>query len=327
MGKRIAEMNTASNLTSQNPLTGILLKCASVAVFTLMAATIKGTSESAGIPPGQQVFFRSFFAIPVIIAWLIWRRELRTGLKTFRPMGHFYRGVVGTAAMCLGFWALTLLPFPEVTAIGYAAPLLTVLFAAMFLGEEVRAFRLAMVALGLIGVLVILSPQLGISTQDDPDAQLRRTLGAVVTLAGAACAALAQIFVRKLVHEERTSAIVFWFSVTSTLLSLLTLPYGWVMPDPTTAALLVMTGLLGGIGQILLTSAYRAADASLVAPFEYSSMLLALLLGWFVFGEAPTRVMLAGAALVILAGILIIWRERNLGLERARQRKAMTPQG
>ena len=76
-----------------------------------------------------------------------------------------------------------------------------------------------------------------------------------------------------------------------------------------------------------MTSAYRYADASLVAPFEYVSMILALIIGWFVFGEAPTLVMLAGAALVITAGILIIWRERQLGLERTRQRKAMTPQG
>ena len=88
---------------------------------------------------------------------------------------------------------------------------------------------------------------------------------------------------------------------------------------------LVLAGLLGGMGQILLTSSYRYAEASLVAPFEYVSMLLALLIGWFVFGEAPTLVMLAGAALVIAAGILIIWRERQLGLERTRQRKAMSP--
>ena len=91
--------------------------------------------------------------------------------------------------------------------------------------------------------------------------------------------------------------------------------------------MLVAIGLLGGVAQILLTSAYRYADASLIAPFDYVSMVLALLIGWFVFAEAPTGAMLAGAALVILAGILIIWRERQLGLERNRQRKAMTPQG
>ena len=140
-------------------------------------------------------------------------------------------------------------------------------------------------------------------------------------------AALAQLFIRKLVQNERTSAIVFWFSFTSTVLGLLTLPFGWVMPDATTAALLVGSGILGGVAQILLTSSYRYADASLVAPFDYVSMLLAIAIGWYVFAEAPTPVVLAGAALVIGAGIAIIWRERQLGLERSRQRKAMTPQG
>ena len=311
------------NAPVESPLRGILLKCLSVTVFTIMAAIVKATSDGgAGVPAGQQVFFRSFFAIPVILLWLVWRHELSVGLRTFRPMGHFYRGIIGTAAMGLGFWGLQLLPFPEVIAIGYASPLLVVIFAAMFLGEDVRLFRLSMVGLGLLGVLIVLSPQLGMG-QGVPDYQ--RTLGAVVTLASACCAALAQIFVRKLVQQERTSAIVFWFSVTSTVLGLLTLPFGWVMPDAGTLALLVLTGILGGIGQILLTSAYRYGEASLVAPFEYVSMLLAVLIGWFLFDEAPTAPVIAGASVVILAGILIIWRERRLGLERNRPRKAMTP--
>jgi drug/metabolite transporter (DMT)-like permease len=91
--------------------------------------------------------------------------------------------------------------------------------------------------------------------------------------------------------------------------------------------MLVAAGLLGGVGQILLTSGYREADASVVAPFEYVSMLFALGFGYFLFDEVPTATMLFGALLVVTAGILIIWRERRLGLERARQRKAMTPQG
>ncbi|SMO97861.1 DMT family transporter [Paracoccus laeviglucosivorans] len=311
--------------TPPSPLRGIMLKCLSVLVFTVMASLIKATSESGlGVPPGQQVFFRSLFAIPVILIWLAWRHEIGIGLKTYRPIGHFYRGIIGTGAMALGFWALSLLPLPEVTAIGYAAPLMTVVLAAMFLGEEVRLFRLSMVGLGLLGVIIVLSPRLAAAGEG---LETREQLGAVVTLTAAGCTAMAQIFVRKLVQEERTSAIVFWFSVTSTLLSLLTLPFGWIMPDTGTFLLLVTIGLLGGLGQILLTSSYRYADASLIAPFEYASMLLALLIGWFVFDEAPTLVMLIGAVLVITAGILIIWREHKLGLERTRQRKAMTPQG
>jgi drug/metabolite transporter (DMT)-like permease len=288
-----------------------------------MAALIKSTA--AHVPPGQVVFFRSLFAIPVIVAWLAWRRELRTGLRTVQPMGHVWRGVVGTSAMGLGFAGLAYLPLPEVTALGYAAPLLTVVFAAMFLGEEVRLFRISAVALGLAGVLIVLSPR--VTALSDGAVETAETLGAMLVLGGAVFAALAQVFVRKLVLTESTSAIVFWFSATATLLSLVTLPFGWVMPDGREAAVLIAAGVLGGIGQILLTSGYREADASVVAPFEYVSMLFALGFGYFLFDEVPTATMLFGALLVVTAGILIIWRERRLGLERARQRKAMTPQG
>ncbi len=304
------------------PLRGIVLKILSVCLFVVMASLIKAVSDH--VPPGQAVFFRSFFALPVIVGWLIWQGDLRRGLHTQNPMGHFFRGLVGTAAMGLGFFGLGLLPLPEVTAIGYAAPLLVVIFAAMFLGEQVRLFRMSTVALGMIGVLIVLSPRLEVGSNP---MDMRETLGAVVVLGGAVCAALAQVFIRKLVQTEGTAAIVFWFSVTASLLSFCTLPWGWVVPAPREATMLVFAGLLGGVGQILLTSSYRCADASLIAPFEYTSMLLALVIGYAVFGEAPTLTMLAGAAIIITAGVLIIWRERQLGLERGRARKTMPPGG
>jgi drug/metabolite transporter (DMT)-like permease len=304
-----------------SPLRGILFKLGSILVFIAMAGIIKHTADE--VPGGQAVFFRSLFAVPVILVWLWWTHELRVGLKVADPMSHVWRGAIGTAGMACGFSALGMLPLPEVTAIGYAAPLLTVVFAAMFLGENVRAFRLGMVALGMVGVLIVLSPRL--TTLDPDQVTARESLGATLVLMSAVCTALAQVFIRKMVAYERTSAIVFWFSASATVLSLLSLPFGWVVPAPRTAALLVLAGLLGGVGQILLTSSYRHADASLIAPFEYASMIFALLIGYFVFGEVPTTIMLVGAAIVILAGVLIIWRERQLGIERSRQRKAMTP--
>jgi len=309
------------------PLRGIALKLGSVLIFIVMAAMIKATSEH--IPPGQAVFFRSAFAIPVIVVWLWMRHELATGFRVESPMQHFWRGLVGTCAMGLGFAGLAYLPLPEVTAIGYAAPLLVVIFAAMFLGEQVRAFRITAVALGLTGVLIVLSPRLTIVPGAAPldDAGHAAAFGAMLVLSGAVFTALAMVFVRKLVMTEKTPAIVFWFSVTATALSLITLPFGWVVPTWPEAALLVGAGLMGGVGQILLTSSYREADASVIAPFDYASMIFALLIGYAFFDEVPTLTMLGGAALVVLAGILIIWRERQLGLERARQRKSMTPQG
>ena len=301
------------------PMRGIALKLGSVLVFITMSALIKLSADH--VPPGEAVFFRAFFAIPVILVWLALRRELATGLRTQNPYGHLWRGLMGTSAMGFGFAGLAFLPLPEVTAIGYAAPLLTVIFAAMFLGEEVRAFRIAAVGLGLAGVLIVASPRLTI----DSSAGASEALGAMLVLFGAVFAALAQVFVRKLVDTEKTPTIVFWFSMTATLLSLLTLPWGWVWPQPLEWVTLIAVGLLGGIGQILLTSSYREADASLIAPFDYASMIFALVIGYVAFDEVPTLTMLAGASLVIAAGILIIWRERQLGLQRNRQRKAMTP--
>ncbi len=299
------------------PLRGILFKILSVMTFMGMASLIK--ASSVDVPPGQAVFFRSFFALPILFGWLALRGELRDGWKTKNPLAHVWRGLAGTMGMGFGFTGLGLLPLPEVTAIGYAAPLLVVIFAAMFLGEEVRAFRLSAVALGLVGVLIILSPRLSVGAE----AGSRETLGAVVVLMGAMMAALAHVFVRKMVATEATAAIVFWFTITSSVLALLTLPWGWAVPSPSVVLMLIMAGLLGGIGQILMTSSYRYADASLVAPFDYTSMLLALVIGYFVFDEVPTGTMLLGAGIVILAGVLIIWRERQLGIARAQQRKAM----
>ena len=298
------------------PLRGIIFKVMSVCMFMGMASLVK--AASVDVPPGQAVFFRSFFALPIILGWLAIRHELRDGWKTKNPMGHFWRGLVGTSAMGLGFTGLGLLPLPEVTAIGYAAPLLVVVFAAMFLNENVRAFRLSAVALGMVGVLIVLSPRLSVGASMNHS----ETLGAIVVLMGAVLAALAQVFVRKLVATETTAAIVFWFTLTSSAMALFTLPWGWVVPTWQIAVMLVMAGFLGGIGQIFLTSSYRYADASLVAPFDYSSMILALLIGYFIFDEVPTGTMLIGAGIVIAAGVLIIWRERKLGLQRAQQRKA-----
>lgn len=306
-----------------NPLKGIALKLIAVMLFIVMSSLIKAVSDT--VPPGQAVFFRSAFAIPVILTWLWWRGDLATGLRVVSPMRHFWRGFVGTMAMGLIFASLGLLPLPEVTALGYTAPLLVVVFAAMFLDEKVGVFRIGAVALGFAGVLIVLAPR--VTTLSGETVQTAQALGAVLVLLGATCAALTQIYIRKMVQSEQTSAIVFYFSVTSTVLSLLTLPFGWVMPDPTQTAFLVLAGLLGGTAQIFMTSSFRFADASVIAPFDYASMLFALAIGYLVFDETPTLTMLGGATLVVCAGIAIILRERHLGIQRKRARSVKSPTG
>jgi drug/metabolite transporter (DMT)-like permease len=157
------------------------------------------------------------------------------------------------------------------------------------------------------------------------EAGLAEVLGVALVLASAFCAAIAQVTVRTMVRTESTASIVFYFSVTATLLACLTAPFGWVWPSAQALAMLVLAGILGGLGQILLTSSYRFADVSVIAPFEYASILLAVGSGYLFFNEVPTVQTLIGSALVIFAGISIILREHWLGLRRGRARPAMTP--
>ena len=299
---------------------GIAFKLTSVFLFTIMASLIK--ASSASVPPGEAVFFRSVFAMPVIIGWLAFRGDLSTGLKVRRPMGHVWRGLIGVAAMGCGFAALGLLPLPEVTVLGFAAPLITVLLAAMLLGERLRAFRLSAVGLGLIGVCVVFWPRLSLAGLSDA-----AFLGVLLVLASAILRAVAQIHIRRLVATEETAAIVFYFSLTATLFSLASLPFGWVWPTPDVALMLIGAGLIGGVAQILLTSAYRFAGAAAIAPFDYAAILFAVLFGYVFFDEVPTLTVLSGAAIVVAAGGLIIWREWRLGLQRGKARPGLTPQG
>ena len=286
-----------------------------------MFAFIKATSQD--VPAGQAVFFRSLFAVPVLIIWLMVRGDFPATLKAKDPMGHVWRGLMGTCAMACGFLAIGLLPLPEVVAIGYAAPLLVTMLAAMFLGEKIRLVRFSALLLGLFGVMLILSPRL---TFLETEVTTRlQTIGALVALMAAMFSALAQVFARKLVATETTGSIVFYFSLMSSFLALLTIPFGWQIPDARATFLLITAGLLGGVGQILLTESYRHAEVAVIAPFEYCSIILALLVGYFVFGELPTGIMMAGVALIIIAGIIIIERERRLGIQRTGKARSTVP--
>lgn len=300
------------------PLLGIFLKVLSALAFTLMSATLK--SLTARYPVGELAFFRSFFALVPLLVWLAWQGDLINSVRTHNLRGHFKRGFIGTTSMYCTFAALAYLPLHEAIAIGYASPLILVILAALLLHEKVRAYRWTAVVVGLLGVLIMLSPYLRIEVftggLDGP------ALGAFFALLGAACSAGAAIQVRQLTATEKTGAIVFYFSIMASCLSLSTIAFGWEMPDRTDFLLFMLAGILGGIGQILMTASYRYADASVIAPFEYTTMVWALLLGWFVFGDLPTLTVLVGAAIIAGTGVFIVWREHRLGLVRATELKA-----
>ena len=171
--------------TAPRPLRGIVLMISAITLFTIMAAFVKAAED---VPAGQTMFFRSLLALPVVMAWLAWTGGLRGGIRTRNWRGHAVRGIVGSAAMGLGFAGLKLLPLPEVTAIRFVTPVVLVILAALILGERLRLIRISAVVVGLIGVVVITAPRFsaGIGTAE--------AFGAILTLGSACMAALAQIF-------------------------------------------------------------------------------------------------------------------------------------
>ncbi len=316
-------MSSNTALEMQNrPGLAIGLKTIAVFLFMVMGAMIK--TATAEVPPGQAVFFRSFCALPVIVIWIWTRGELRYALIPNSLKSHIWRALFGTTAMGLTFFGLSSLPLPEVTAIGYAAPLFAVVFAALILGERVRMFRISAVLVGLVGVLIVIWPRLSLS---DAQVDTVATLAAMAVLCAAILRALVQVHIRTMVKTEHTAAIVFYFSLSASVLALLSIPFGWVWPSEKVLTHLICSGLVGGVAQILITSAYRFGAASMLAPFDYSSMIFAALIGYFVFAEVPTREIWIGSALVIVGGALIIWRERQLGMERGKARGLVDPKG
>jgi len=303
-----------------NPLLGIALVLAATLVFTIMGALVRYLGQA--VPLGEIVFSRSFFALIPLLAFLAWRQELTTALRVNSLFAHVSRSLTGVAGMFMNFAALALLPLADATAIGFAAPIFAVVLAAIFLGEVVRIRRWSAVGVGFIGVLVMLSPYVGSGPLD-----AGATLGALLALAGAFTVSGAMTQVRHLSRTETTGSLVFYFSVLCCFCGLATLPWGWIVPTAREFGLMVAMGLLGGIGQILITESYRHASAAVLAPFAYTAMIYSIVIGYIWFGEVPEAIVLAGAAIVIAAGLFVIWRERKLGLDRTEEKRAEGPSG
>lgn len=291
----------------------VLLKLMSAFLFACMSVLVRYLGER--YPVGQVVFFRSAFAIVPVVVIYAWRRELEAAIRTRRPFRHFGRGITAVGAMFCNFSSLARLPVVDATAISYLSPLVTVAMAAVFLKERVRIYRWSAVVVGFIGVLVMLAPHLGFDRSVVAGAG---AAGAAFGIAGAIFSAGSTIQTRAMTRSETTSSIVFYFSVICALAGLCTWPFGWIAPSWPELAALITIGIFGGLAHILLTESYRLAPASLVAPFDYTSMLWALVLGYLVFGEVPGVLVFIGAGIIAGAGLFVIWRERQLGLQRIR---------
>jgi drug/metabolite transporter (DMT)-like permease len=300
-----------------NLFKAIGFKLISALLFAAMSALVRKLGDVA--PVGQMVFFRSAFAIlPVVVIYAL-RGELASAVYTRRPLGQLGRGLLSVFGMFTNFSALTRLPLADATAISFASPLFTVALAAVILKERVRIYRWSAVLVGFAGVIVMLVPHFDIGHYAAAGAAATAAIGSLFALSSAVCNAGTVIQTRRLVQSETTPSIVFYFSVVCAIAGALTLPFAWHTPTGSELAALISLGVLGGIAHIFLTESYRHATASVVAPFDYTSMLWALMLGYWMFGELPSALVYFGGAIVAGAGLYVIWRERQLGLKRARE--------
>jgi drug/metabolite transporter (DMT)-like permease len=300
-----------------NLFKAIGFKLISALLFAALSAIVRQLGDV--VPVGQLVFFRSACAIPPVLLIYAYRRELAEAVYTSRPFGQLGRGALSVGGMYTNFAALARLPLADATAISFASPLITVALACVILKERVRAYRWAAVFIGFGGVIVMLIPHFDVGNFAVAGAITVATIGSMLALFSAFCNAGTVIQTRRLTQSETTSSIVFYFSLVTALAGAVTLPFAWHTPTMSELGMLVSMGIFGGIGHIFLTESYRHAAASVVAPFDYSAMLWALLFGYWMFGELPTMLVYAGAAIVAGAGLFVIWRERQIGLKRARE--------
>ncbi len=296
-----------------NVVKAVLLKVASALLFAVMSVLVRYLGDR--YPVGQVVFFRSAFAILPVVIIYAWRRELEAAVRTGQPLRHIGRGATAVGAMFCNFSSLARLPVVDATAISFVSPLITVALSALILKERVRIYRWSAVIVGFCGVLVMLAPHLDVGRSA---ASTAGAVGAMLGLTGAFFSAGSTIQTRALTRSETTSSIVLYFSIICALAGLCTWPFGWIAPTGGELTALIVIGICGGLAHILLTESYRHAPASLVAPFDYTSMLWALILGFLVFGEVPSVLVFVGAGIITGAGLFVIWRERQLALQRVR---------
>jgi drug/metabolite transporter (DMT)-like permease len=287
---------TAAQLSHHRNGLGIVYRMLAMVCMASLSAGVKWTGHR-GVPVFEIIFFRNAFAF-VPLGLYIWRTTSFSVLKTRRPLGHLHRSVVGLFGMICGFSAIQHLALTQATAFTFAAPLFMTALSALMLREVVGWHRWGAVVVGFVGVLIMVRPQ----------GHMDLT-GVGFALAAALGSALAMVQIRQIAVTEKGPTIVFYFTLAGTILGLAVSLFHWVTPDPATLAVLILGGLIGGVGQLFLTEAIRVAPVGVVAPFDYSQLIWAALLGYLIWGELPRPATLAGAAVVAASGLYILHRE------------------
>lgn len=280
------------------------LRLAAAAAISAMLMLVKLASEH-GVALTETIFWRQLLPALFIAGWLGSRGRLGQ-LRTARFPSHVRRAVIGLAGMFLNLGAAILLPLTEATTLGFTTPIFAVILAALFLKERVGPVRWIAVTLGLLGIVVIAGP----------DRASLPVQGLAVGLGAAFMVALISIQLRDLGRTESAVTIVFWFSALSSPILAIPALLSGQAHDGQTWAILLGIGILGAIGQILLTAALRFGNVSSVIVMDYSSFGWAMLWGWLVFDHLPPAATWFGAPIIVAAGMVIAWREHRLHVEK-----------
>lgn len=303
-------------MSSDTPVRGIIMVNLAVVIFTLMDGVIKYVSNE--FPTGQILFFRNIFSFPVLFTFMLVAGGVSVGglsLRTARPWGHVLRGIFGCSAMFCYFLSYKLLPLSDAVALGLSGAIFLTVLSVPVLGEKVGIRRWSACIFGFVGVLVMTRPGAGVWQW-----------AALVPLGAAVFYALAMITIRQLSSSERSTTIVFWFTLFASLAGLATIPLGEIWPDQAWTwpqgwqwGQVILIGLMGGVGQLLITFAFRMAPVSVIAPFDYMALVYAFLIGNIWFGEVPDLYLISGGAMVVMSGIYIIRRETIVARQRHKQ--------
>jgi drug/metabolite transporter (DMT)-like permease len=275
----------------------MLTMLAAVGVFALMDAGLK--LLSAHYPPFQVAALRGASSLPLVLAWALATTGVQPLLRV-RWSLHLLRGVLGVAMMASFVYAIHRLPLSTAYSIFFIAPLLITALSVPFLGERVGPRRWTAIAIGLVGVLVLLRPT--------GDGLL--SLAAAAVLLAALMYAISAITVRVLARTDSTEAMMVWLMAMMALgAGALAMP-DWVPLRADDAWIIVGVGVAGGLGQYAITEAFRLGEASLIAPLEYTALVWGVLLDAGLWGVLPDGVTWIGAGIIIASGLYLLRRER-----------------
>lgn len=277
------------------PGKGIALMVAGSGLITLNDAAMKWLT--AGYPTGELMFIRgAFMFLPILL--LTWRAAGRPTAAVRNWSGQLLRAATVVGSTILFLTGLRYLPLADMTAMAFAGPLFVTALATPLLGERVGWRRWTAVLVGFAGVVVMARPSgSGIAW------------AAVFPLGAALCGALRDILTRRLSATESSLSILVVTTGVVALAGLATLPFGWRVPTPFDLGLMALSGIVLGAAHYLIIESLRLAQAALVVPFKYSSLLWAVGLGLLVWGHVPDAGMVLGAALVVASGLYILHRE------------------